>query len=158
MIAGRTGEIRLLVDTLEAEHRLLAQLNRILGQQCAALEADNGKAVDDCMFAGRRILDTLRTAQRSQRLLVERLTGDPTTLLDDALTGDQSRTVLQLRERIGLQALALAGEIRSNIQALDGSGPGVADVAAMVDIVELQGEWSPEERMREREGNRRCSC
>lgn len=121
MTATGIDEAILLIDTLETEARLLSELVAVFRQQRTALTADNEKGVGDSMFAGHRILETLREAQRRQSSLLELLTGDPAAslaALDDVVSNGQAKAVAALRRRIGKLAAELARELGLTRRAL----------------------------------------
>ena len=133
-----------LMDVLDSECRLVAELGAILRRQREGVTADDLQLVNDKVYAAHRVMETLREAQRWRRTLVGLLTGCETTSLadlEDRVHGLRLAPALaERRARVGRAVRALAREIGINKKVLDGVLEHGATPSRCLTVIEPKSE------------------
>lgn len=118
------GDADALVAAFETEHRLLGDLAGVLRRQREGVATDDVAMVDESVFAANRVMRTLDEARRRRRTLLGMLTGAQDTALEDlelALGRLMTDDLAKVRDRLRIQARAVAREIEINRRVLRGA-------------------------------------
>lgn len=106
-----------LAEVMTAERRLLDELIAVMQRQRGAVVRDDLQALDDSLFATRRVLATLDEARRRRRALAQVLTDCATGDFNDLERSLGARMTAELRhasDALRASAARLAREVGVN--------------------------------------------